>query len=167
VTVPVVRRNPLSALVVLLLFVGLFAIAPNSHRSETALRCDASGLPKATFSTMSACAEEMRRMSACSCQSLENKLYDWYMLGIAPGIATVVAYFLLVGRLSRRLLWLNVAVGIAIIWEFVWSVFRDSAAAMVMPLLPAFVVGYCIGVTAFFLVIHYSRRVFSHAASAT
>jgi hypothetical protein len=167
VTVPAVWRNPLSALVVLLLFAGLFAIAPNTHRSETALRCDASGVPKATFPTMTACAEEMRRMQGCSCQSLENTFYDWYIFGIAPGVATVVGYLLLVGRLSRRLLWLNLAVAIAIIWEFVWAVLRDPAAGMAMPLLPAFVVGFCVGATALFLAIHYGRRAFSHAASAT
>lgn len=160
-------RNPLSALVVLLSFLGLFAIAPNSHRPETELRCDASGVAAATFPTMNACVEEMRRLRNCGCLSVQNKWYDWYVFGALPAITTVVAFVLLGGALSRRLVWLNLAVALAVISEFVWALIQDPAAAMAMPLLPAFIAGFCAGTSLFFALLYYARNLVQHAPSAT
>ena len=160
-------RNPLSTLLVLFAFLALFAIAPNPYLAETELRCDASGVAAATFPTMNACVEEMRRRNNCGCLSVQNKWYDWYVFGVVPGITTVVAFLLLRGALGRRLVWLNVAIALAVISEFAWALIQDPAAAMAMPLLPLFVGGFCAGTSLFFALLYYVRRLPSHASSAT
>ena len=165
-TVPTVWRNPLSTLAVFLCLVGLIAIAPASHKLETELRCDASGSAKAVFSTMDACVEESRRIGACGCHSIENNWARWYVLGVAPLVATVLANLLLAGSLLRRLALLNLAVASAVLAQFVWSLSIDPAAAMVVPLIPAFVGGFCAGATVVFLLLHFARRM-AHRESAT
>lgn len=166
-TMPTIWRNPLSTAAVFLCLLGLITIAPDSHKQETDLRCDASGTAKTVFPSMNACVEESRRIGACGCHSVENKWARWYVFGVAPVLSTVLAYLLLMGTLLSRLLLLNVAVAAAILAQFIWSLIVDPAAAMIVPVIPAFIAGFCAGASVLFLVLHIARRMVQRGTSAT
>jgi hypothetical protein len=167
VTRPAAWGNLLSTVTVFLCLFGLIAMAPDAHKEETELRCDISGTAKAVFPSMNACVDESRRIGACACHRVENKWTSWYVFGVAPLLATVLAYFLLTGTLSIRLLLLNVAVADAILAQSIWSLFVDPAAVMIVPLIPAFVAGFCAGTSILFLVLHFAGIIVKRWTSAT
>src|SRR5262245_59651567 len=130
-TVPSAWLNLLATAAVFLCFVGLLAIAPDTHKRETELRCDASGTAKSVFPSMDACVDESRRFRDFGCHSVPNKWATWYAFGVTPVIPTVVGYILLTGTLLRRLLLLNIGVGAAVLANFAWALAVDPAAGMI------------------------------------
>lgn len=159
--------NLLGTAAVFLCFVGLLAIAPDTHKKETELRCDASGIARSVFPSMDACVEETRRIRACGCHRVPNEWATWYAFGVTPVVPTVMGYLLLTGTLLLRLLLLNIGVGSAVLANFAWALAVDPAAGMIVPLIPAFVAAFCAGVSVLFLAIHFARRMISHEKGAT
>jgi len=107
---------------------------------------------------MAKCVEaQVGKWRSCGCHRPDNVWARWYVFGLVPIAAAVTALLLLSGSLRLRLVLLNVAVAVAIIVETLYSLARDPAVAMVIPVMPLFLLGFCAGTSVIYAAMHLGR----------
>ena len=154
-----ILQNALSTVAVFAVFFGLLLLSPDPAVERAELRCDYPGPPTAVFPNMAKCVEaQVGKWRSCGCHRPDNVWASLYVFGFVPVAAAIVAFLLLSGSLRLRLVLLNVAVTLAIIVETAHSLARDPAVAMVIPLIPLFVLGFCIGTSVIFTAMHFGRE---------
>ena len=156
--------NALSTIAVFLTFLGLLLLSPDPALERAELRCDYPGPPTAVFPNMAKCVEaQIGKWRGCGCHRPDNVRPDnvstsWYGFGLVPVATAIAGLLVLSGSLCLRLVLLNVAVALALIVGTVYSLARDPAVGMVVPLTPFFLLGFCAGTSIIFAVMHFTRE---------
>ena len=151
--------NALSTAAVFAVFFGLLLLSPDPSLERAELRCDYPGPPTAIFPNMTKCVEaQVGKWRSCGCHRPDNVWARWYVFGLVPVAAAVAALLLLSGSLRLRLVLLNVAVALAVIVETLYSLARDPAVAMAIPVMPLFLLGFCVGTSVIFAAMHLGRE---------
>ena len=95
---------------------------------------------------------------------VENPWYRVYFFGVVPVIIGILGFVALRGDLRTRLLFLNSAIVLGLLAEFIWAVAKDAEALMGLPVLPVIVLGFCGGVSVIFIATDIvSKRMRPHA----
>jgi hypothetical protein len=145
----------------------LLLLSPDPAVKRAELQCDYPGPPTAVFPDMMKCVEaQVGKWRGCACRRPDNIWARWYVFGLVPILTAIAGLLLLSGSLRLRLVLLNVAVALAIIVETIYSLMRDPAVGMVIPLMPLFLLGFCAATSVIFALMHFAREFLTRRAKA-
>jgi hypothetical protein len=140
----------------------LFAdvVGPRSHLQQAQLSC---GENVTVFANMDACTNDPGYREGCGCGPMKNPSYTAYRFGLIPLLAGLFGSVTLIGSLMRRLTFLNSAVVMALVIDFMRAFLEEPNAIIALPFLPFFAVFLCMLVTVWFVLFRgIARLVVSH-----
>lgn len=161
----ILRRNFVAGLVIVLLFLYADVVGPRSHFQQAALSC---GGKVTVFANMDACTNSPGyRNPGCGCGPVENPWYAAYRWGLIPLLAGLLGVVTFIGSPLRRFVFLNSAVVIAVVADFMRAFIKEPNAIIALPILPFVTIGLCMAVSVWFgLFWGVARLVGSHTHAA-
>lgn len=160
----------MAGLAIVLLFLFADLVEPKSHLQQAQLSC---GGKVTVFANMDACTNDSSyRNPGCGCGPLKNPWYATYRWGLIPLLASLLGAATLIGSLTRRLVFLNGAVVIALVAQSsTHALFNErySSVDLAFNLLffPLIAAALCVLVTAWFTVLRFSVRWIGSRSRAT
>jgi hypothetical protein len=148
---------------IVLVIVGLTLVAPDAHLEQASLSCSVT--IDGVFSDMDACTVSPQFKSGqCACIRTPNPWLPYYFFAAVPLVILLVGALLLRGKLAVRLAFLNAGIVLGVLCTFALMAFQDAEAGMALPLLPAVIGGFCVGISSLFFVVDAAlRRIRPHA----